>query len=114
MDTYTARVMVRHGLIGPDLDYQQLQDLFMSNLEPDAALFNEFHALLVMTGKDYCKPHPKCHPAPSNACPTGPTSSTPEQRTEDRGLMMAQSFAFGWSHHMDEWSTCVGAIEMIR
>ncbi len=64
VDTYTARVMVRHGLIGPDLDYQQLQDLFMSNLEPDAALFNEFHALLVMTGKDYCKPHPKCSPCP--------------------------------------------------
>ena len=59
VDTYTARVMVRHGLIGPDLDYQQLQDLFLSNLEPDVALFNEFHALLVMTGKDYCKPRPK-------------------------------------------------------
>src|SRR5512136_2402993 len=32
VDTYTARVMVRHGLLGPELDYQQLQDLFMSNL----------------------------------------------------------------------------------
>ena len=69
VDTYTARVMVRHGLIGPDLDYQQLQDLFMSNLEPDAALFNEFHALLVMTGKDYCKPHPKCQPCPLERLP---------------------------------------------
>ncbi|MCU0916259.1 MAG: endonuclease III domain-containing protein [Planctomycetes bacterium] len=64
VDTYTARVMVRHGLIGPELDYQQLQGLFMSNLEPDAAFFNEFHALLVMTGKDYCKPRPKCAPCP--------------------------------------------------
>ncbi len=69
VDTYTARVMVRHGLIGPDLDYQQLQDLFMFNLEPDAALFNEFHALLVMTGKDYCKPHPKCSPCPLASLP---------------------------------------------
>ena len=69
VDTYTARVMVRHGLIGPDLDYQQLQDLFMSNLEPDAALFNEFHALLVMTGKDYCKPDPKCQPCPLASLP---------------------------------------------
>jgi len=65
VDTYTARVMVRHGLIAPGgLDYHQLQDLFTSNLEPDAALFNEFHALLVMTGKDYCKPRPKCDPCP--------------------------------------------------
>ena len=65
VDTYTARVMVRHGLIAQeDLDYAKLQDLFMSNLEPDAALFNEFHALLGMTGKDYCKPHPRCSPCP--------------------------------------------------
>lgn len=69
VDTYTARVMVRHGLIGADLDYQQLQDLFMSNLEPDVALFNEFHALLVMTGKDYCKPKPRCSPCPLEALP---------------------------------------------
>ncbi len=69
VDTYTARVMVRHGLIGPELDYDQLQGLFMSNLEPDAALFNEFHALLVMTGKDYCKPRPKCSGCPLESLP---------------------------------------------
>jgi len=70
VDTYTARVMVRHGLIDPEgLDYHQLHDLFMSNLEPDAALFNEFHALLVMTGKDYCKPNPRCAPCPLDRLP---------------------------------------------
>ncbi len=41
----------------------------MSNLEPDPALFNEFHALLVMTGKDYCKPHPQCPPCPLDRLP---------------------------------------------
>jgi len=69
VDTYTARVMVRHGLIDSDLDYYQLQELFTSNLDPDVALFNEFHALLVMTGKDYCKPHPKCQGCPLNPLP---------------------------------------------
>jgi endonuclease-3 related protein len=70
VDTYTARVMVRHGLIAPEgLDYHQLQDLFMSNLEPDAAFFNEFHALLVVAGKDYCKPRPKCEGCPLNPLP---------------------------------------------
>ena len=70
VDTYTARVMVRHGLISPDgLDYHQLQDLFMSNLDPDPAFFNEFHALLVMAGKDYCKPNPRCAPCPLNSLP---------------------------------------------
>ncbi len=68
VDTYTARVMVRHGLIAPEeLDYSRLQDLFTSNLEPDVPLFNEFHALLVRAGKDYCKPRPKCE-----ACPLAP------------------------------------------
>lgn len=70
VDTYTARVAVRHGLIPAEgLAYSPLQDLFMSNLEPDAAFFNEFHALLVMTGKDYCKPRPKCQACPLNPLP---------------------------------------------
>jgi endonuclease-3 related protein len=70
VDTYTARVMARHGLISPEgLDYHQLQDLFMSNLDPDPALFNEFHALLVMVGKDYCKPTPRCALCPLNRLP---------------------------------------------
>jgi endonuclease-3 related protein len=68
VDAYTARVMVRHGLIAPEeLDYHQLQDLFQSNLEPDVALFNEYHALLVHVGKDFCKPTPRCP-----ACPLEP------------------------------------------
>ncbi len=69
VDTYTARVMVRHQLIEPDVNYEQLQYLFESNLEPDVAFFNEFHALLVHVGKDYCKPKPKCPPCPLNPLP---------------------------------------------
>ncbi|UCD49787.1 MAG: endonuclease III domain-containing protein [Phycisphaerales bacterium] len=73
VDTYTARIMVRHGLIEPDVDYEQLQYLFESNLEPDVALFNEYHALLVRVGKDFCKPKPKC-----TACPLNPLPRTVE------------------------------------
>jgi endonuclease-3 related protein len=74
VDTYTARIMVRHGLIVPEgLDYHQLQDLFLSNLEPDVALYNEFHALLVRAGKNYCKPTPRC-----GACPLDPLPHTVE------------------------------------
>ncbi len=42
-----------------------------------AALFDEFHALLVMTGKNYCNP-PAVNPVPSNDSRTRPTSSTGE------------------------------------
>ncbi len=69
VDTYTARVTVRHQLIDPDVNYEQLQYLFESNLEPDVAFFNEYHALLVRVGKDYCKPKPKCAPCPLNDLP---------------------------------------------
>jgi endonuclease-3 related protein len=80
VDTYTARVMVRHGLISPEgLDYHQLQDLFMSNLDSDAAMFNEFHALLVMTGKDYCKPDPRCAPCPLDHLPHTTDASPNEE-----------------------------------
>jgi endonuclease-3 related protein len=40
--------------------------LFMDNLPDDVDLFNEFHALIVMAGKEYCKRKPLCH-----ACPLG-------------------------------------------
>lgn len=70
VDTYTARIAVRHHLIEPDLDYQSLQYLFESNLTPpDTQLYNEFHALLVMIGKNYCKPKPRCDLCPLNHLP---------------------------------------------
>ena len=64
IDTYTARIMTRHGLIEPDADYEQLRELFESNLPEDTQLFNEYHALLVRTGKGFCKPKARCSGCP--------------------------------------------------
>ena len=64
VDAYTARVAVRHGLIEPNCDYEQLQYLFESNLESDVKLFNEYHALLVRVGKEYCRPKARCEGCP--------------------------------------------------
>ena len=69
VDTYTARIMTRHGLIEPDADYEQLRDLFESNLSEDIQLFNEYHALLVSTGKNFCKPKAKCPGCPLETHP---------------------------------------------
>lgn len=60
VDAYTRRMLYRHNLIGKDADYHQIQDLFMGHLKPDVRLFNEYHALLVRLGKDYCRPKPLC------------------------------------------------------
>ena len=66
VDTYTARIAVRHGLIEQPFDYHQLQDTFQSNLPADIKLYNEFHALIVYIGKNFCKPKAKCRQCPLN------------------------------------------------
>ncbi len=60
IDAYTVRIMSRLGLAGEKPDYDRLQRLFSANLEPDRALFNEFHALIVRLGKEVCRPTPRC------------------------------------------------------
>ncbi len=69
VDTYTARIMTRHGLIEPGADYDSLQYLFEGNLPADVKLFNEFHALLVCVGKVFCKPKAKCDKCPLRHLP---------------------------------------------
>lgn len=64
VDAYTRRILSRHGLIAPDASYDEMQALFMGALPPDAALYNEYHALLVAAGKEYCRPVPRCAGCP--------------------------------------------------
>ena len=69
VDAYTARITIRHKLIEPDADYEQLRDLFESNLPQDLQLFNEYHALLVRMGKEFCKPKARCPACPLEKLP---------------------------------------------
>ena len=69
VDAYTARIAVRHELIEPGADYEQLRELFQSNLSLDVKLFNEYHALLVRVGKEFCKPKAKCLDCPLTKLP---------------------------------------------
>lgn len=64
VDAYTCRVLCRHMLIEPPVDYETVQEYFHSNLSPDAKLYNEFHALFVAVGKDYCKRKARCEGCP--------------------------------------------------
>ena len=65
VDTYTHRVLTRHGWIGFDADYHQIQDTFQGTLPEDVDMYNEYHALLVHVGKHYCrKREPKCGECP--------------------------------------------------
>ena len=60
VDAYSARIAFRHQLIEPDANYEQLRELFQSNLPEDTQLFNEYHALLVRVGKEFCRPKARC------------------------------------------------------
>jgi endonuclease III related protein len=65
VDAYTHRIFARHGWIGFDAQYDEIQDYVQGELPPDAPMYNEFHALLVRLGKDYClKRSPKCAECP--------------------------------------------------
>jgi endonuclease-3 related protein len=76
VDAYTYRISARHGWVEHDADYHRLQEYFQSQLPDDAAMFNEYHALLVRLGKDYCrKSRPRCLGCPLEDLlpPGGPT-----------------------------------------
>ncbi len=64
IDSYTRRVLSRHGLVEPTVDYTELQALFLQDLPLDASMFNEYHALLVNVGKSHCKRRPICQGCP--------------------------------------------------
>ena len=65
VDTYSHRILARHGWLDYDAAYDDIKDYFESTLPDDAALYNEYHALLVRVGKDYCKrTAPNCEACP--------------------------------------------------
>jgi len=66
IDAYTRRVLTRHGLASGEESYEELQDLFHKAIEPEKEIYNEFHALFVRLGKEYCKPRPVCDLCPLN------------------------------------------------
>ena len=76
IDAYTRRTFSRLGL-APDADtYDAWQRRFMDALPPDAALFNEYHALIVRHGKDICRKQPLCARCPLlEICPEPPPLS---------------------------------------
>ena len=66
IDAYTKRVLSRHKILAHDEPYEKYQELFHSSLKKDVKLFNEYHALFVRVGKEFCKPKPRCEECPLN------------------------------------------------
>lgn len=54
IDAYTRRIGERLG-VGRGADYDRWQKIFEDGLPPRADIYNEYHALLVRLGKDFCR-----------------------------------------------------------
>jgi endonuclease-3 related protein len=64
VDTYTKRILARHGWIDFEADYHELKEHMEAGLPREVELYNEFHALLVRVGHLHCRKTPKCDQCP--------------------------------------------------
>ncbi len=69
VDAYTFRVLKRHGLLDEPVPYEELRRWFMDHLPPEVPLYQEYHALLVRAGKEFCRPQPRCPRCPLHGWP---------------------------------------------
>jgi adenine-specific DNA glycosylase len=67
VDTYTRRILQRHGHISEKTSYEEIRSFFEGSIPRDVALYNEYHAQIVNVGKHWCRAKiPLCQ-----ACPLG-------------------------------------------
>ena len=65
VDAYTHRIFGRHGITAGKPDYEAVRARFEAALPRHPQLLNEFHALVVNTGKNWCrKSVPRCQECP--------------------------------------------------
>jgi len=69
VDAYTKRIFSRLGIIKNKASYENIQRLVHRSIKPDVKIYQEFHALLVELGKNFCKRKPLCSECPvRNKC----------------------------------------------
>jgi endonuclease-3 related protein len=64
VDAYTKRMCERLDIPVKSLDYDDLQSYFQEAMPKDANIYKEFHALIVIHGKEMCKTRPVCKGCP--------------------------------------------------
>lgn len=61
IDAYTRRIFSRIGLVSGNESYEMLRALFEGGIAANAAIYNEYHALIVYHAKYICRVKPLCH-----------------------------------------------------
>ena len=68
VDAYTVRLCDRYP-VKTDKGYEGIKTRFEESLPHDADVYNNFHAMIVINGKDHCKKNPACEKCPlGNQC----------------------------------------------
>jgi len=81
IDTYTRRIVDRLGWRPQGVQYRDYQSLFTERLPSDAALFNEYHALLDEHASTVCRPTPRCDQCClQDICATGTNAPSQNER----------------------------------
>ncbi|HOP28294.1 MAG TPA: endonuclease [Spirochaetota bacterium] len=71
VDAYTRRIFSRLGLISFNDSYESVRELFQKKTSGGFAKYNEYHALIVIHGKDVCKKKALCDSCClGNICPS--------------------------------------------
>ena len=66
IDAYTKRILSRHGVMPYEKSYDEFQKLFVKRLPRNGTLYNQYHAMFVNVGKDFCRKQPLCTSCPLN------------------------------------------------
>ena len=64
IDAYTKRIFSRHGVLPFEKSYDELQTLFTKFLPANVPLYNQYHAMLVNVGNEFCRSKPHCDGCP--------------------------------------------------
>lgn len=64
IDAYTKRIFSRHGVLPFEKSYDEFQTLFTKLLPANVPLYNQYHAMLVNVGNEFCRSKPHCDGCP--------------------------------------------------
>ncbi len=72
IDAYTKRIFSRHGVLPFEKSYDEFQTLFTKLLPANVPLYNQYHAMLVNVGNEFCRSKPHCDGCPLSGWRGGP------------------------------------------
>jgi endonuclease-3 related protein len=75
IDAYTKRILSRHGVLPFEKSYDDFQTLFTKSLPANVPLYNQYHAMLVKVGNEFCRSRPRCDLCPLDGWRGMPLSS---------------------------------------